>query len=96
MDVLLTYDIADTEGTGAGRLRRIAEICERYGQRVQFSVFEFRLSPTQLAHLIGEVEDIINHRKDSVILYRFKGSIEDSMTFLGRKPDRNFGEPWIV
>ena len=55
MDVLLTYDIADTERSGASRLRRVAQVCEKYGQRVQFSVFECRLSPERLARMIGEV-----------------------------------------
>ena len=40
MDVLVTYDIADTEGTGALRLRRVAQVCEKYGQRVQQFVRE--------------------------------------------------------
>ena len=43
MDILVTYDIADTEGVGASRLKCIAQVCEKYGQRVQFSVFECRL-----------------------------------------------------
>ena len=67
MDVLVTYDIADTETTGASRLRRIADVCEKYGQRVQFSVFECRLSKARLARLVGEMEDIIDRERDSVI-----------------------------
>ncbi len=96
MDVLLTYDISDTDGPGATRLRRIAEVCERYGQRVQFSVFEFRLSPARLARLIGEVEDVIDQRQDSVILYRFKGRIDEATIRLGRAPERTLGQPWVV
>ena len=96
MDVLLTYDIADTDGPGASRLRRIAEICERYGQRVQFSVFEFRLSPTRLARLIGELEDLIEEQQDSVILYRFKGKIDDATVHLGRPRERALGQPWLL
>ena len=64
MDVLVTYDIADTDTTGASRLKRIADVCEKYGQRVQFSVFECRLSKTRLARLVGEVEDIIDRERD--------------------------------
>ena len=41
MDVLVTYDIAETDTRkGATRLRRVAQVCEKYGERVQFSVFE--------------------------------------------------------
>ena len=96
MDILLAYDIADTEGVGATRLRRIAEVCEKYGQRVQFSVFECRLSPTRLARLIGEVEDVIDCQRDSVIVYRFPGRIEDATLRFGRSQSHELGEPWVL
>ena len=97
MDVLLTYDIADTtEKSGAARLRRLAEVCERYGQRVQLSVFQFRFSPARLARLIGEVEDVIDHHRDSIIVYRFPGNIEKFTTHLGRPPQRELGQPWMI
>ena len=96
MDVLVTYDIADTEGTGASRLRRVADICGKYGQRVQLSVFECRLSPARLARLIGEVQDAIDRQRDSVSVYRFAGRIEDAALRFGRKQDRELGQPWVL
>ena len=45
MDFLISYDIDDTEGKGAKRLKKVAQVCEKYGVRVQLSVFECRLSP---------------------------------------------------
>ena len=97
MDVLLAYDIADTtEKSGAARLRRLAEVCERYGQRVQLSVFQFRFSPTRLARLLGEVEDVIDKQLDSVIVYRFPGNIDKYATHLGRPPQRGLAGPWMV
>ena len=96
MDVLVTYDIADTEGAGAVRLKRVADVCSRYGQRVQFSVFECRLSPTRLTRMIIEVEDVIDHARDSVIVYRFSGSIADATLRLGRSQGRKLGEPWVI
>ena len=48
--MLVSYDIAGTESReGAARLRRVAKICEQYGERVQHSVFECRLSPERFA-----------------------------------------------
>lgn len=96
MDFLVTYDIADTENSGASRLRRIAEVCEKYGQRVQFSVFECRLSPTRFTRMIAEVEDTIDDQKDSVIIYRFPGSIDDSKTQFGLIQPRGLGDPWMI
>lgn len=96
MDILITYDIADTDGAGAARLRRIAEVCEKYGQRVQFSVFECRLSPTRLTRLLGEIEDVIDQKSDSVIVYRFPGRISNATLHLGRSQGRKLGRPWIL
>ncbi len=96
MDVLVTYDIADTDTVGASRLRRIAEVCEKYGQRVQLSVFECRLSPTRLTRMIGEVEDIIDRQRDSVIIYRFSGRIEAAKRRFGRDQTHELGQPWML
>ena len=96
MDILVTYDIAETEGTGAARLRRVADVCGKYGQRVQLSVFERRLSAARLARLIGEVEDVIDRKSDSVIVYRFAGQIEDATLRIGRSPSHELGQPWVI
>ena len=96
MDVLIVYDIADTETTGASRLRRIADVCEQYGQRVQFSVFECRLSRARLARLVGEIEDIIDRDRDSVLVYRFPGGFEAAALRLGRRQEHALGKPWVL
>ncbi len=96
MDVLVTYDIADTDGPGGVRLRRVADVCEKYGQRVQFSVFEFRLSATRLTRMIGEIADEIDHERDSVIVYRFPGKIDDATLRFGRSQGRKLGQPWLL
>ena len=97
MDILISYDIADTDGAGAMRLRRVAAVCEKYGQRVQFSVFECRLSKTRMARMIGEIEDVIDPQRDSVIVYRFPGRIRDATLRLGRSQElRKLGQPWVL
>lgn len=96
MDILLTYDIADTQGEGAARLRQVARVCEKYGERVQFSVFECRLSPSQFARFIGEIQDAIDNRRDSVNVYRFSGKISDARLTLGRCGSRELGDPWVI
>ena len=96
MDVLVVYDVADTEDQGALRLRRVAQACERYGNRIQKSVFECRLSPTRLTRMIGEIQDVIDEKRDSVIVYRFAGRLEEARECLGRPPGHEIGHPWIV
>lgn len=40
MMVLITYDVNTTTAEGRKRLRKVAQHCMNYGQRVQNSVFE--------------------------------------------------------
>lgn len=96
MDVLVTYDIADTQGKGARRLRLIAHVCEKYGERVQFSVFECRLSPSRLERMLGELQDVIDSNLDSVIVYRIRGKIEEARMHFGRARPRELGDPWVI
>ncbi|MEZ5218393.1 MAG: CRISPR-associated endonuclease Cas2 [Ilumatobacteraceae bacterium] len=96
MDVLVTYDIADTAGSGAARLRAVADICSKYGHRVQLSVFECRVNEVKLVALRSELLDAIDPRRDSVMLYRFPGELSASRVQLGRKPPRNLGDPWML
>ena len=96
MDVLVAYDIADTEGPGARRLRNVADVCEKYGERVQLSVFECRISPERFARLVGELQDVINPQRDSVVIYRFAGPIQAARTMLGRRRSHELGEPWVL
>lgn len=97
MDILVTYDIANTEQkAGSSRLRRIAQTCEKYGHRVQFSVFECRLSPTQFAKMVTEIEDIIDSRIDSVMIYRFAGNLDEAKMQFGRIQPHSLGEPWVI
>ncbi|MDE2792475.1 MAG: CRISPR-associated endonuclease Cas2 [Paracoccaceae bacterium] len=70
MDILSNYGIADTDGASAAQLRRVADICGKYGQRVQFSVFWCRLSATRMVLMKEEIEDAIDSDHDSVINYR--------------------------
>jgi CRISPR-associated protein Cas2 len=40
MEILVAYDVATDDAAGKRRLRRVAEVCMAFGQRVQKSVFE--------------------------------------------------------
>ena len=51
MMLVVTYDVDTTNASGQKRLRKVAKICERYGMRVQNSVFEVLLDAAQLVVL---------------------------------------------
>jgi CRISPR-associated protein Cas2 len=73
MLVLVSYDVAMSNEQGPKRLRRVAKICQDYGQRVQYSVFECLVDPAQWAILRERLIREINPEEDSLRFY-FLGS----------------------
>lgn len=96
MDLLVTYDIADTQGAGAKRLREVHDLCSGYGTRVQFSVFECRLTPARYAALRSELEAIIDAGRDCVHIYHFARPLSESKTVLGTRAGREVGDVWLI
>lgn len=96
MDVVVTYDIETVTLEGQRRLARVAKVCESFGVRVQYSVFECRLSHAALELLVTRLLDEIDTKVDSVNIYRFDGALADHRLSLGRRHLREPGDPWIV
>ena len=71
MLVLITYDVDTISETGQKRLRKVAKLCQDYGQRVQNSVFECRLSEAQFVVLKNKLESTMNHDLDNIRFYFF-------------------------
>ena len=87
MMVLISYDVNTEDVAGKVRLRKIAKICVDYGQRVQNSVFECLLNPSQLCLLKKKISDIMDVKKDSIRIYKlgksYKAKIETIGVFEG-------------
>jgi CRISPR-associated protein Cas2 len=96
MDILITYDIETIDRRGEKRLREVAKVCEGYGIRVQYSVFECRISRTGLERLVTDLSEIIHPARDSVRIYRFHGPLSTSRLVLGVPVFRELGQPWII
>jgi CRISPR-associated protein Cas2 len=60
---LVTYDIADPK-----RWRRVFRLTEGFGDWLQLSVFQYRLSVRRHAELIALLDGIIHDDADHVIL----------------------------
>jgi CRISPR-associated protein Cas2 len=73
VDLLLAYDVATDTKDGVRRLRRVAKICESFGVRVQNSVFDLVIEPSELEMLLHLLDDVIDQEKDGVRLYRLFG-----------------------
>lgn len=86
MLLVVTYDVDTTDRAGAKRLHKVAKICERYGIRVQNSVFEVMVDASQLAVLKAELEKTIDTDTDSVRFYRLGNSYQNKIETLGKTP----------
>lgn len=69
MLVLITYDVSTIEKPGARRLRRLAQACKDYGQRVQKSVFECRIDQRNWVLLRDRLLKEIKDDEDSLRFY---------------------------
>lgn len=87
MLVLVTYDVNTETAAGRKRLRKVAKECERYGQRVQNSVFECILDAGQCKLLKSELEDIIDKEKDSLRFYYLGNKYQTKVEQFGKKRD---------
>lgn len=96
MDVLVTYDIDTTDKEGERRLIKVARVCEGFGVRVQYSVFECRLSAADLTRLALNLLDVIRPDLDSVRIYRFPGRLSSSRETLGSSKYLDIEQPWIL
>ena len=84
--LVITYDVNTTEAGGAARLRKVARLCERYGMRVQSSVFEVLVDAAQLVHLKDGLARIIDPELDSIRFYRLGNSYWNKIETMGREP----------
>ncbi len=89
---LVAYDIRDER-----RLRSVAGCMERYGDRIQYSVFVCDLSDRELILLRTDIEAIIRPSVDSVMIVDLGPAEATSrFVFLGRHEDLPNGGAVIV
>lgn len=96
MLVLVTYDVNTMDPGGKKRLRHVARACEDYGQRVQFSVFEFELETAQWTRLKARLEGIIRPEVDSLRYYYLGSNWSRRVEHVGAKPAMDLNGPLIL
>ncbi|WP_346727097.1 CRISPR-associated endonuclease Cas2 [Fumia xinanensis] len=74
MLIVATYDVDVTSPSGAKRLRRVARICEKWGIRVQNSVFELLVDQAQFVTIRAALEKVIDPEK-TVSVFTVWGNI---------------------
>lgn len=85
MLVLITYDVNTETSAGKKRLRKVAKVCVDYGQRVQNSVFECLLNPTELCVVKQKLHEIMDADKDSLRIYNLGNNYKTRIEHFGAK-----------
>ena len=79
MLTLIGYDISDQK-----RLARVARVCEDFGVRVQYSMFECRLEETEFTEfwlrLLGEIKE----EEDRIVAYKIDARCAKETMTAGR------------
>ena len=96
MMVLIAYDVKTESAEGRRRLRRVANICEDYGQRVQNSVFECLVDPAQWANLKELLIREIDEKQDSLRFYFLGKHWQHRVEHIGAKPGYNPEGPLVI
>ncbi len=96
MMLVVAYDVDTTDQDGAKRLRKVAKLCQRYGMRVQNSVFEVMVDSAQLAELKAGIRKLIHLDQDSVRFYRLGNNYQPRIEVIGRTAPIEAGEPILV
>ena len=86
MLVLITYDVNTETIAGQKRLRKVARLCEKYGQRVQNSVFECILDSSQYVQVKHLLTEQIDLSIDSLRFYRLGNNYDNKVEYIGKKP----------
>lgn len=95
MLIVITYDVNTTNPDGEKRLRKVAKVCEKYGIRVQNSVFEVLVDAAQLVTLKYELAEEIDEEVDSVRFYRLGNAYQNKIESMGKKLKVEAGEPLL-
>lgn len=90
---IVTYDISDQK-----RWRRVFKLMKGYGEWVQLSVFQCRMSRKRHAELIALLDGIIHHKDDHIVLMDIgvADKIDPKIVSLGKDFEAIIREPVII
>ena len=77
-------------------MRRVAKVCQDYGQRVQKSVFECKVDKTTYELLEQRLLDEIDRQEDNLRLYRLSEPLEEHIKEFGLFRAVDFDGPLVV
>ena len=96
MWVIVSYDVSTDTPQGRRRLRRVAQVCKNYGQRVQKSVFECKVNEIQFEKLRRELLKEINKSEDNLRLYSLTEPRDHHVEEYGLTRTTDFDNPLVI
>ena len=96
IDLLIVYDIDTKTPEGRRRWRAICQMCKDYGQRVQYSVFECRLTQAQVEEIESKAVDKIDEGTDSLRFYVLRGGRDAALRAYGIDRYHDFDAPLVL
>ena len=94
--VLVAYDVSTVAAPGKRRLRRVAKLCQNYGQRVQNSVFECWIDLAQWVVFRAQLVSEIDAEVDSLRFYFLGEKWHGRVEHVGAKPTYHPEGPLIL
>ena len=96
MWVLITYDVSTRTSAGRSRLKKVANTCQDYGQRVQKSVFECTVNDVTFHLMKSLLLDIIDEEQDSIRFYKLPAGRDKRVEAYGQSNVVDFTGPLLA
>lgn len=96
MNLLIVYDVGTASAAGKRRLREVAKVCEGFGQRAQYSVFEVACSETDFAKLCARLTEVVRADEDSLRIYPLGANGLQNVIQLGLNRAIPPTDPWTL
>ena len=96
MNILVTYDVETVSEKGQKRLRKVANLCKDYGQRVQNSVFECEVTEAQYIVLKNALKTVMDEKLDNIRVYHLNKNKKHGIETLGKVISYDVNEAIIL
>jgi len=90
---LVAYDISDPK-----RWRRVFKVMNGYGDWLQLSIFQCRLTPRLHADLVAMLDEIVHHEEDHLLSIDLgpADKVEPRVVSLGKQFQTSVKEPTVI
>ena len=89
--VIIAYDVTDDR-----RRYRLCKALERYGERIQYSVFELSIALKDLYNLVDDLTALMDNKGDRLLVIRMCAGCQSAVGRYGRTGEYSPEETLII